>query len=252
MKQVTKFYLASFLKNQIYFVPIIVLFFQDLSLNYTQIFWVFTIGSAFAFLIEIPTGLIADTYGNRRSIIISKFLIFISFIFFGSAQGFIGIMLANLVYELGKSFRSGTETAYVYNYLNFDKEAPRYTKVKINQKFYARISESLAALLGGFVAYRLGFSAVFFLAAIPALINFIQTLTWTKLPSEEKREKPSLSFKKQISFIKGAFSNLRQNKMARRVILNISVFSTAFVALDKFIQPYMKMSGLNLQDFGTV
>lgn len=252
MKQVTKFYLASFLKNQIYFVPIIVLFFQDLSLNYTQIFWVFTIGSAFAFLIEIPTGLIADTYGNRRSIIISKFLIFISFIFFGSAQGFVGIMLANLVYELGKSFRSGTETAYVYNYLNFDKEAPRYTKVKINQKFYARISESLAALLGGFVAYRLGFSAVFFLAAIPALINFIQTLTWTKLPSEEKREGPSLSFKKQISFIKDAFSSLRQNKMARRVILNISVFSTAFVALDKFIQPYMKMSGLNLQDFGTV
>ena len=54
MKQVNKFYLASFLKNQTYFVPIMVLFFQDLGLNYSQIFWVFTVGSIFSFIIEIP------------------------------------------------------------------------------------------------------------------------------------------------------------------------------------------------------
>ncbi|MDI3496610.1 MAG: hypothetical protein PWQ35_631, partial [Patescibacteria group bacterium] len=171
---------------------------------------------------------------------------------FGFAQGFWTILLANLIYELGKSFRSGTETAYVYNYLDFNKEAPRYTKVKINQKFYARLSESLAALLGGFIAYRLGFSVVFFLAAIPALINFLQTLTWTKLPSEERTEKPDLSLKKQVLFIREAFSDLKKNHLVRQIVLNISIFSTAFVALDKFIQPYMEASGLNLQHFGVV
>src|SRR5680860_522448 len=99
MKQVSKFYLASFLKNQIYFVPIIVLFFQDIGLSFAQIFWVFTIGSAFSFLIEIPTGIIADRYGNRKSIIISKLLIFASFIFFGFASSFVSLLLANLIYE---------------------------------------------------------------------------------------------------------------------------------------------------------
>jgi len=255
MKQVNKFYLASFLKNQTYFVPIIVLFFQDLGLSYQEIFWVFTFGSAFSFLIEIPTGMIADLFGNRKSIIVSKFIIFIAFILFGSATGFIGLLVANLIYELGKSFRSGTETAYVFNYLDDYKDRennPKYSKIKINQKFFARISEALAALLGAYVANRYGFSLVFYLAAIPALINFIQTLTWRKLSFEENKKEKIPSFKKQFLFIKDSLKEVYNNKNIFTLLLNISFFATAFAALDKFIQPYMKMSGLELQYFGLV
>ena len=252
MKQVNKFYLASFLKNQIYFVPIIVLFFQDLGLSYAQIFWIFTIGAAFSFIIEIPTGVFADIYGNRKSIILSKFLIFVSFIFFGLANNFLFLLLANLIYELGKSFRSGTETAYVYNYLAENKNNPSYTKIKINQKFYARISESLAALFGAFVAYKIGFSFVFYLAAIPALINFLQTLSWEKLALEENIKKQVFNFKKQIIFVKEALFDFWRKKILINVVFNISLFAAAFAALNTFVQPYMKMSGLELQYFGLV
>src|SRR3989339_2261030 len=102
MTQVQKIYLASFLKNQTYFVPIIIIFFQTFGLTYSEIFWIFTIGSVFSFLIEIPTGIFADLYGKRLSIIISKFLIFIAFIAFGFSFGFWSLILANLLYELGK------------------------------------------------------------------------------------------------------------------------------------------------------
>ncbi len=252
MKQVKKFYLASFLKNQIYFVPIIVLFFQDLGLSYSDIFWVFTIGSAFSFIIEIPSGIIADIYGNRKSIIYSKLLIFISFIVFSMATGFLSLLIANLIYELGKSFRSGTETAYVYNYLDSHPGGPKYSKVKIEQKFYARISESLAALVGGFIAYRFGFSLVFLAAALPALINFIQTLTWEKIPSEENRDKKGFSMLETKQFVRAAFGDIFSSKILLSVILNISLFSLSFSALDKFIQPYMKGAGIELQNFGLI
>lgn len=255
MKQVNKFYLASFLKNQTYFVPIIVLFFQDIGLNYQEIFWIFTIGSAFSFLIEIPTGMIADLFGNRKSIIVSKFLIFLSFILFGFAGSFIGLLLANLLYELGKSFRSGTETAYVFNYLDDFKDRednPRYTKIKINQKFFARVSEAIAALLGAFIAYRYGFSWVFFVAAIPALINFIQTLGWKKLHFDEERSKKIPKLSSQYKFIKDSINEVFANQNILNLILNISFFAAGFAALDKFIQPYMKLSGLDLQYFGLV
>ena len=252
MKQVSKFYLASFLKNQIYFVPIIVLFFQDIGLSFGQIFWVFTIGAAFSFIIEIPTGIIADHYGNRKSIIFSKLLIFASFIFFGFASSFITLILANLIYELGKSFRLGTETAYVYNYLAINPDAPSYTRVKINQKFYARISESIAALLGGFIAYQYGFSVVFFVGSLPALLNFVQTLTWDKLKAEEERIVKKFNLNSNVVFIKQAFRDLRKNKILLRIVLNITIFSASFAALDKFIQPYMKNSGIELQNFGII
>lgn len=250
MNQVNKFYLASFLKNQIYFVPIIVLFFQDLNLSYSQIFWIFTLGAALAFLIEVPTGILADFFGNRRSIILSKLLIFISFIFFGFAFNFWSLLLANLIYELGKSFRSGTETAYVFNYLQEKPNSPSYTLVKANQKFYARISESLGALIGGFLAYKLGFSWVFFAAAIPALINFLFALSWEKITESGGEIQKSL--KSSVLFAREAFKELWGNKVARSIVLNISFFAASFVALDKFVQPYMKTAGLDLQYFGPV
>ena len=263
MNQVRRFYLASFLKNQIYFVPVIVLFFQDLGLNYSQIFWIFTIGAAFSFLIEIPTGIFADRYGQRRSIIISKFLIFISFILFGFSGNFIMLLISNLIYELGKSFRSGTETAYVVNYLNEQKDKyaqtseekyrlPSYTKIKINQKFYARISESLAAILGGFIAYRFGFSWVFFVAAIPALVNWLQTLGWSRLEGEENSSRELMNMSSNWRFLKESFQELRGKKVISMIIINISVFGAALAALDKFVQPYMKSAGIELQHFGLI
>ena len=168
------------------------------------------------------------------------------------ATGFLSLLIANLIYELGKSFRSGTETAYVYNYLDSHPGGPKYSKVKIEQKFYARISESLAALVGGFIAYRFGFSLVFLAAALPALINFIQTLTWEKIPSEENRDKKGFSMLETKQFVRAAFGDIFSSKILLSVILNISLFSLSFSALDKFIQPYMKGAGIELQNFGLI
>jgi MFS family permease len=250
MTQINKFYLASFLKNQTYFVPIIILFFQDLGLDYSQIFWIFTAGSIFAFILEIPTGILADLYGKRTSIIWSKFIIFLSFIAFALASNFWGLLLANLLFELGKSFRSGTETAFVYNYLLEDKNRPSYTKVKSNQKFYARISESIGTALGGFLAYQFGFSFVFFLAAIPAFINFLQTLTWEKI--KENLYKGKFSWKKNTLFATDSIKEIFKSPALRKVVANIAIFTAVFVAADKFIQPYMKEVGIDIQYFGLI
>jgi len=250
MSQVGKFYLASFLKNQTYFVPIIVLFFQDLGLSYSQIFWIFTIGSVFSFILEIPTGIFADLYGKRRSIIISKLLIFIGFILFGFSFNFLSLLFANIVYELGKTFRSGTETAYIFGYLRETKGSPSYIRVKADQKFYARISESIAAALGAYVAYKLNFNFVFFLAAIPAFVNFIQTLSWKKLEECSQIKKNFLQ--NNINFAKNSIKESWSNHELRKIIFNVSLFAAGLAALEKFVQPYMKNVGVELQYFGII
>jgi len=251
VKQINKIYLASFLKNQTYFVPIIVLFFQDLGLSYSQIFWIFTVGSIFSFVIEIPTGIFADLYGKRKSIIISKFFIFLAFILFGFSFNFLTLLLANLIYELGKSFRSGTETAYVYNYLAANKNNPSYIYVKTNQKFYARISESIGTALGGYIAYKFGFNIVFFAAAIPAFINFLQTLSWEKLAECDKK-RPKFTIKNDLYFAKDAVKEVLLKSELRTIVFNITIFTASFIALEKFVQPYMKSVDIPLQYFGLI
>lgn len=250
MNQVFKFYLASFLKNQLYFTPILILFFLDFGLTYKEIFLIFTIGSVFSFLIEIPTGIFADFYGKRRSIILSKFFIFVSFLIFGFSSNFWFFVVAQVVYELGKAFRSGTETAYAYDYLASERNKSKitYTEVKGKQKFYARISESLSAFMGGFLVVYLGFQMIFFVAAIPAFLNFVFNFYWEDLNEKTKRISIGESFK----FVKGSLKEIYSKVYFLKLVVNIAIFSAVIVALDKFIQPYMINAGIALEYVGVI
>jgi MFS family permease len=248
MKQVVKFYITSFLKNQTYFTPILILFLQANHLNYREIFWVFTIGSILSFLVEIPSGVFADLFGKRKSIIISKFGIFLSYLFFGFSDNFIMFVISQCLFEFGNSFRTGTETAYIYDYLKQNKNTPGYTEVKGKQKFWARIGESLASVTSGFLATIFGFNWVFLIASIPAFLNFVLVLTWEKI----KESNNKVSIKNSITHAKNSFCKLCKNKSLLRVTLNILIFASALAALQKFIQPYMKDANIPIQWFGII
>lgn len=250
MKQVTKFYLTSFLKNQTYFTPILILFLQLNHLNYQQIFWVFTIASIFSLVIEIPTGIFADLYGKRKSIIISKFGIFVSYILFGLSNNFWMFLLSQVVYELGNSFRTGTETAYTYEYLRQNKKNnPSYTEVKGKQKFYARVSESLAALAGGFLAKLFGYNWVFIIAAIPAFLNFLIAVGWEKI---KEGTDGKINLKDSIKHAKRSLVELFKKPNLFKITMNIMLFAAIVAALQKFIQPYMVEAGIAIEYFGII
>lgn len=250
MKQVTKFYLTSFFKNQTYFTPILILFLQFNHLNYKEIFWVFTIASVFSLIIEIPTGIFADLYGKKKSIIISKFGIFVSYVLFGFSSTFWMFLLSQIVYELGNSFRTGTETAYTYDYLDQNKKtSPSYTEVKGKQKFYARVSESLAALIGGFLAKFLGYNWVFLIAAIPAFLNFLIALSWEEI---KERKSNKFNFKESITHAKNSMRELYTKANLFKITINMMLFASIVAALQKFIQPYMVAANIPIEYFGII
>jgi MFS family permease len=251
MKQVTKFYLTSFLKNQTYFTPILIVFLQAQHLSYQQIFWVFTIGSIFSFLIEIPTGIFADLYGKRKSVIISKFGIFLSFVVFGFSSVFWHFVIAQALFVFGNAFRSGTETAYVYDYTiqNEKNGVPQYTEVKGKQKFWARIGESGATALGGVIAAALGYRYVFFIAAIPAFFNFLLAISWEEI---KEHHAGAVKIEHTIQHTKKSLCEIWKNKATLMIILNITLFTSVLAASNKFIQPYMTEAGIPIAAFGFV
>lgn len=246
MKQVTKFYITSFLKNQTYFTPVFVLLLQFHHLSFSEIFWVFSIGSIVSFILEIPTGVIADLYGKRKSIIISKFIIFVSYIIFGFSDNFFMFVIAQAVFEIGNSFRTGTETAYIYDYLKQNKG--NYTEVKGKQKFYARVGESLSSAVGGFIAASFGFNSVFFFACLPAFLNFILSLRWEKIKENEKK----VTMKDSLELSKVSLKKLFKNKKILLMTINIMIFTSVLAAIQKFIQPYMKDAMIPVEVFGIV
>ncbi len=248
MKQVTKFYISSFLKNQTYFTPIFILFLQFHNLSFKEVFLVFTIGSIASFLLEIPTGVIADLWGRRRSILLARFLTLGSYVIFAFSKSFWLFVIAQIVYEIASSFKSGTEAAYVYDYLDDHKGEPSYTLVKGKQKYYARIGEAIATFIGGILAVSFGYNAVFIFAAIPALVNLLITSTWLKIDDHSKK----LSLKNSYEHVYDSLIHIKDYSGLFKIMINIMFFYSILQAVNKFIQPYMVSVGVNVAYFGII
>lgn len=82
-------------------------------LSALQLVLVGTTLEATAFLFEVPTGVVADVYSRRLSVIIGMFLIGLGFIVEGSIPLFWTILLAQVLWGVGYTFTSGATQAWI-------------------------------------------------------------------------------------------------------------------------------------------
>lgn len=86
---------------------------QTVGLNPFQLVLVGTLLELTAFVAEVPTGIIADVYSRRLSIIIGFVLVGIGFIVEGSIPQFWAVLLAQVIWGIGATFQSGALEAWV-------------------------------------------------------------------------------------------------------------------------------------------
>lgn len=83
------------------------------GLSPLQLVLVGTMLEVSVFLFEIPTGVVADVYSRRLSIIIGLLLIGLGFLVEGSFPYFAAILLAQALWGLGYTFTSGATQAWI-------------------------------------------------------------------------------------------------------------------------------------------
>ena len=112
-----RFSLYGFLKNQKYFEPFLLLAFLDRGLSYFVIGFLIAFNKIWINILEIPSGLIADQFGRRRSMIASFAAYIISFLIFAFAPSLWQLFAAMFFYAVGDAFRTGTHKAMIFDWL---------------------------------------------------------------------------------------------------------------------------------------
>ena len=90
------------------------------ELSPLQLVLVGTVLELSIFLFEVPTGVIADVYSRRLSIIIGYFIIGAGFILEGSIPIFLSIALGQALWGLGYTFTSGATEAWLSDEIGED------------------------------------------------------------------------------------------------------------------------------------
>lgn len=86
---------------------------QTVGLNPLQLVLVGTLLEFTAFVAEVPTGIIADVYSRRLSIIVGFFIVGVGFIVEGAIPQFWAVLLAQVIWGIGITFQSGAVEAWV-------------------------------------------------------------------------------------------------------------------------------------------
>ena len=101
------------------------------------------------FVFEIPTGVIADVYSRKLSIIIGYFMMGVGFLVEGFFPAFFPIVIAQVIWGLGYTFTSGASQAWITDEIG-ERKANRLFLRATSVGLYASLfGMALAAFVGG-------------------------------------------------------------------------------------------------------
>jgi DHA3 family tetracycline resistance protein-like MFS transporter len=103
-----------------------VYFIQTVHMDPLQLVLVGTTLEATIFLFELPTGVVADTYSRRLSVIIGTFLWGLGFLIEGLFPFFLSVLLSQVVMGLGFTFNSGASEAWLAGELGDENVGPAF------------------------------------------------------------------------------------------------------------------------------
>ncbi len=208
---------------------VLVLMWKDIGLTFSQM--AFLNGAFFlaGALFEFPTGVVADLFGRRWSIIFGLIIMAVAFLVYGLAHDFTHCLLAEILLAFGSSFISGSLDAWLKDSLDFHQ-----LKSDLSANFsFGEIMLRLASALSGFIGAELGVIN-YHLALLASCLGlgFLAVLSVIFLSEDyfvKKKKGITDSFK---NILVGSYKYGMKNKKVWKIIFSMSVMAMAFQSLN--------------------
>jgi MFS family permease len=178
------------------------------------------------FLMEVPTGILADRVGRKWSIICSTFLLMCAEFVFIFARDYQWYVLVALLAGTGYAFASGAIEALVYDSLPAENREAEMKRVIGRVKSYSMMALALAPIVGGFIigdASIENFIPAIVLTVVALFIGLLVCLTLREPAQDSSEAKPS-----SLSLLRDGASLLLHNRRLRWLAL-LAVFTTPFI-----------------------
>ena len=192
---------------------------EIVHLNPLQLILVGTTLELACFIFEIPTGIVADVYSRKLSIVIGGVLTGVGFILEGSISSFIFVLVAQIVWGLGSTFISGSLEAWI----------AEEEKNKDLDEIY--IKGAQAGQIGAFIGIVLSTVIANFSVRLPIIVSgvlfiILALFLWLFMP--ENNFKPSApgdlnTFKKMVYTFKSGLKFVK-SKSIIMILLAVTLF----------------------------
>jgi len=243
-KMILKFSSYGFLKNLQFYEPFLLLFFRSQGLSFLLIGILISIREISIQLLEIPTGVIADVAGKRKSMIFSFSSYIVSFTIFSLGNGYFAIYaLAMIIFASGEAFRTGTHKAIIFDWLDqqgiSDQKVSYYGTTRAWSKIGSAVSSIIAAIL---VISLDSYSIIFPATIIPAFLGLLLMISYPKSIDKNRHPLSKGIFKEFLSHFKISIRSIFKNRHLLRALLNSASYEGNFKITKSYLQPMVAQS----------
>lgn len=202
--------------------------------------------------LEIPSGLLADRYGRKISLILGFLGLFISGIGFLLFSDFIPFAIIFCLFGASIAMGSGSDRALLYDNLLAENRAEEYPKILGRARAIGAVSLGLSMLLGGVLQDTWSWNSVYIFFAISKLVGAIVVtlIPEIKLPSISlnAHKISAMSDKKTESVFTLLINFFRSKKGAflMPLFIGYALFELSTIPLFIYGQPFFSMQGLEI------
>jgi MFS family permease len=205
-----------------------------------------------SFLMEIPTGAVADLWSRKASRILGRISYLISLLLLFLSHSFIFQLIGFVFCAIGYNLESGAGEALLYDSLNEESKKNRYMKIAGTREFLVQASSIIALLVGGYAATK-GYNLVFILSLTVVILSLVTAFTFTETQLPVNKKKLEIHPVKQlIKQTSESFKILRDKKQIAFYILFSELIFSFTVSLFFYLQNFWKNNGYTEFHIGVI
>ncbi len=247
-KNIKTYYLYSTFTELLILGPILVLFLLAKGLSFTEIMVLQSISAIAVVVFEVPTGAVADKIGRKESILLGALLWAISLVVYIVGNSFPMFILAEVIFSLGATFKSGADNALLYDSLKAMGREKEFQYIEGKARSYALYAQAVGSIIAGFV-YEVDRNLPFVISAIFMLVTVIITLRFKEPPIEGKVGKYGINYMQQI---KESGKFILSHEKIKAVIIFTMMFFIFYRTGFFYYQPYMEAVAIPVRYFGII
>lgn len=245
---VWKMYLFRFFGGLHFIGGVLVPFFTDWAgINFTQIMILQSWFMLWIFVLEVPSGAVADYLGRKHALVLACGVSATGAVVYSSMPNFYVFLLGEMLFAVSQALFSGSTEAFVYDTLKKIDQSKKSKEVFGRTESFGLAGIMIGAPFGSIIAATFGLRAPMLLHTVPSTIAFIVALTF-KEPEPTER----IETKRYTIILKDGVRHFHRNRVLKILALDMIVIASIAYFMIWFYQPMLEHAGVDIAYFGMV
>jgi|GEM_PF-1879227 len=232
-KNITLNYITSCLMWGRFFIPVLALFYIASQVPLEQFAIIMSVFSLSILLLEIPTGVISDLIGRKKTLLLSRLMYIIEVYILAFHNGFLMFLIAKIISGIGVSLASGTDSALLFDSLKRLGRQKEHKKIFGISQTIMSVSMAFVFIIGAFL-----FSINAKLPAILTLPFMVAGFIFTFFFEEPYQNHKKINFKNYVKHFKQAVVYFFKKAELRYLAFYSLVIGSAISAMQSFSSVY--------------